>query len=435
MDFGLLGIIGYYLLLFAGSVSFGYLTLRLTFPDVRIFDRNRKLTYSLALGVGITFLAILADAALGLDAALTATGFVTILLFFSATLAVVLLKIFFHFNKQAFVTVAVPIPTPKPPSLDNSTVKKTAEELGIKAEELKMPEISSIEVKQKEKPRKGIMASILGGEKKQSKEDELISKAAEKKELDEEVLKPISITISEKRSEEKEVKEDEKTAKKIIAEAKQTEFDLMTKDLFGEGEGNSDRKAQASTSGRRHRLYEHGGKQVSVIAPKGTVDNEAFTELMNDVYTQLKQEGKVEEKKTPAAAAQGTQPKKSSSEVSMGDLFGEGERGTAAKTESTTALPQEESNPLFAQLGEISSGKPSAPAKATEPEKKMQEVKIPAEKGMGCPNCRAKNSKIIFCPYCGSGMCANCSPKIVPGKEAFVYTCPKCQEEVTVKKK
>ena len=58
-----------------------------------------------------------------------------------------------------------------------------------------------------------------------------------------------------------------------------------------------------------------------------------------------------------------------------------------------------------------------------------------AEEGMGCPYCKAKNAKIIFCPYCGSGMCANCSPKIVPAADQFTYTCPKCGEEVEVKKR
>ena len=52
-----------------------------------------------------------------------------------------------------------------------------------------------------------------------------------------------------------------------------------------------------------------------------------------------------------------------------------------------------------------------------------------------CPTCHQKNSRIVFCPYCGTGMCANCSPKVTPGPDGFTYTCPKCQEDIPVKKK
>ena len=55
--------------------------------------------------------------------------------------------------------------------------------------------------------------------------------------------------------------------------------------------------------------------------------------------------------------------------------------------------------------------------------------------GLGCPNCHQKNSKIVFCPYCGSGMCANCSPNVRLESDGFAYTCPKCGEEVHIKKR
>ncbi len=52
-----------------------------------------------------------------------------------------------------------------------------------------------------------------------------------------------------------------------------------------------------------------------------------------------------------------------------------------------------------------------------------------------CPHCGSKNSRIVFCPYCGTGMCANCSPAITPTAEGFTYQCPKCGEEVPVKRR
>ena len=74
--------------------------------------------------------------------------------------------------------------------------------------------------------------------------------------------------------------------------------------------------------------------------------------------------------------------------------------------------------------------------KPEKPNRSVELVKMEAEKGVGCPTCHSSNSKIIFCPYCGAGMCANCSPSIKPlGDGNFVYTCPKCGEEVNVKRK
>jgi len=54
---------------------------------------------------------------------------------------------------------------------------------------------------------------------------------------------------------------------------------------------------------------------------------------------------------------------------------------------------------------------------------------------MGCPSCGARNTRVVFCPYCGTGFCANCTPSLLPGADAFTYTCPKCSESVSVKKK
>lgn len=83
-------------------------------------------------------------------------------------------------------------------------------------------------------------------------------------------------------------------------------------------------------------------------------------------------------------------------------------------------------------MGAIASG--ATPAAAAKPAD-SEFVKVKAEKGMGCPSCGAKNTRVVFCPYCGTGFCANCTPSLVPGPDAFTYVCPKCSEQVTVKKK
>jgi len=84
---------------------------------------------------------------------------------------------------------------------------------------------------------------------------------------------------------------------------------------------------------------------------------------------------------------------------------------------------------IFEQLNAISSSTPQQPK--TEGDVKF--VKVPAN-GAGCPRCHASNSRIVFCPYCGSGMCANCTPLIAPKEDGFDYSCPKCGENVFVKR-
>jgi len=59
--------------------------------------------------------------------------------------------------------------------------------------------------------------------------------------------------------------------------------------------------------------------------------------------------------------------------------------------------------------------------------------KIPREKGLGCPNCGSTKSTIVYCPYCGKGFCSNCSDKIERKGELVFYGCPHCKKDVIVK--
>lgn len=191
---------------------------------------------------------------------------------------------------------------------------------------------------------------------------------------------------------------------------------------------------------------------VRVRAPAGVAEKEEFTQLVQDVYTQLsakKEEGISERfgvqeppKPTipqPSEVAPAPQAEAKPISSSMEELLGikpaaakpAAEKGAAAAAlpaaAPAAAAPAASGTPLFAQLAEIG-GKPSA-----KPEVAL--VQVEAKKGMGCPTCHSTNSKIVFCPYCATGLCANCSPKVVPKEDSIIYTCPKCGEEVPVKKK
>ncbi|MFH0970969.1 MAG: hypothetical protein V1835_00225 [Candidatus Micrarchaeota archaeon] len=166
-------------------------------------------------------------------------------------------------------------------------------------------------------------------------------------------------------------------------------------------------------------------KGMSVIGNQDVMQADNFDMLVNDVYTQLK-----ENKKEGVRANLAVAPPKETLQqaalqknaLTFDDLLGE----------SPSGKKEETGGGVMSQLASLN----EASGKKPEPQKSdIAFVKIEAEKGMGCPTCHTKNSKIIFCPYCGSGMCANCSPSIKIVEGAFIYTCPKCKEDVDVRKK
>ncbi len=222
-----------------------------------------------------------------------------------------------------------------------------------------------------------------------------------------------------------------------------------------------------------HRRYLLKG-EVKVIANREVAQKEEFGVMVQDIYSQLKTsktetsigdvlkvdapkevkqvqvakpvriEGKKEEKKEekPTSAVAIT------SGVSVSDILGTDLFAPTPATQATggdlfaseaASASSSAGGDIFAQLSEAASGKPSVSAQVESPaaivKSDVSFVQI-QEKDVGCPTCHSKSSKIIFCPYCSTGMCANCSPSIKPvGPGQFVYVCPKCGEEVTVKKK
>lgn len=123
--------------------------------------------------------------------------------------------------------------------------------------------------------------------------------------------------------------------------------------------------------------------------------------------------------------------------LSLADLLGVEKPAEAAPSAAGAAAP---AAGLFAELEALAGGKKGEAKEEVKEGKKESEkgemtfVKMQAP-GVGCPTCHAKNTKIIFCPYCGTGLCANCAASIKTTPEAFIYTCPKCGEEITIKRK
>lgn len=226
----------------------------------------------------------------------------------------------------------------------------------------------------------------------------------------------------------------------------------------GSGEGGM-RSASGEMDSRGRRLYlvkknsreerysppagREGPKEIAVSAPPELAEQEGFDTMVKDVYTQLKAgSAKADAPVVAVPPSRGAQAEKKAEpqEKAKPGLFG----GTApASIEVPPSLPAPSpqsglpgTRDLFGELAAVASVKEPAPqGKAPGRTEQVQFVEMQRERGMGCPNCRAESTRIVFCPYCGSGMCANCSPNIRPEEDFFVYTCPRCGEEINVKKK
>ena len=205
--------------------------------------------------------------------------------------------------------------------------------------------------------------------------------------------------------------------------------DLAKPDLKGGKPGMVKRRYMMSSEGKQ--------QDVSVIASKNATEKENFDVLVADVYSELKTAQREESLRSklsvnapPKTPASGESPAGLSSSLSKEDLFGKpassaGEKASPGPASDAPTGTAAAPSALFQQLRDLEQKK----------ESRIEFVKVQAEKEMGCPTCHAKNARIIFCPYCGKGLCANCSPKVKPSADKFVYTCPNCQEEVEVKRK
>jgi hypothetical protein len=189
-------------------------------------------------------------------------------------------------------------------------------------------------------------------------------------------------------------------------------------------------------------------KEIKVTAAPEVAEQEGFDTMVKEVYSQLKANPTNAGAKilsvppTSNTTGQNDQPPAPSSlfgttnnqarppvgSLNQGDAKPPQIPSTAQPAGGDQALERD----LFKELNKVSGNPPNKPSARTE---QVKFVEIPREKGMGCPNCREQTTRVVFCPYCGSGMCANCSPNIRPEGDFFIYTCPRCGEEINVSKK
>ncbi|MFH0922870.1 MAG: hypothetical protein V1811_02310, partial [Candidatus Micrarchaeota archaeon] len=418
----LAGVGAYYAFVLLGSVSFGYILLRLTYPDIRVGSREQKLGFSGLAGAGVVLAAVAVDYLLSPTAFLAASGLFPIIAFLFLLAGFFGLKTIMAVFSPKFLVVGVPASQQvQEPDLKTS---------GISSEVVEPP-MPQVVV------QNGLRQPVVVSSKARAEEvrKQLVDQQVKKGELD--------------------VSRDSKAELEELKKAGEADFDVMVRDLkIAPAILIPDSPVEGDS---RHRLYlrrpkSESRKQIveedfSLLADastsksrgsqRGAVEKlgqqspkteEDFGLLVQDVYSQLKSQktdegvkAKILVQEPPKPEVRRGKPVEKPPEptLSMNDLFGEAAGPTPKQQAEGEAKPVEDANPLFAQLNQISS-----PQKPSD----VSFVKMPAEEISGCPRCHSKNSRVVFCPYCGAGMCANCTPLVKPVEGGFDYTCPKCSE-------
>lgn len=512
MDFmSLLGIAFYYLFFLVGSVTVGYFVLRVSYPEVRTYDANRKLVVSGMLGLVVVFLSYITNIFFfGVDRFLNLDSYVEIFTILYSVVFFVVFRYYYSFTPK-FITIAIPVRTGEPkvqvkeekrsvaekrPSLDELKKEVAGREVEIniplKTEEFKREGVEglkrevlgeaskSIEVPLKqdiEIPLKQESSSKFSPRFKDElpvkKEEKPVVKKEEKpltakKEAKEIISQPVvqkkQVGQPQKEPQKEELQKSEFKFQKEekpqkIEEVKQGGFKFQKKEEKpktpdeAEIEGilkdvvkETVEEAQGKVipKHRRYLLTPEQKEKVKVIASSDMAGKEEFQALVQDVYEELrktKTEGEVQ-KITPNVPAEPV-VKKEEKPVVKKEEKREKRREKEEKPVEALSLSdvlgaeggekkEEKPSGLFAQLSGITEGVETG---GKVKESSSEFVKVESESGMGCPNCHAKNTRIVFCPYCGGAMCTNCSPQIKIEGDKFIFTCPHCGEEVSVKKK
>ncbi len=488
-----LAAVAYYAFLFVGGIGFGYFAMRLTNPDSRLMPPTQKLGASALYGFTLFAIAFAVDYFVSGEARFfEATGFLPVTLFFTVLLVVFFFKAINALSKPQYLVVGVPAvktppaqmdfdkslalmpkaqavqkteerpkmrdvsfreimlpaakqaaqpvakPVPQQPALapQASKLPQAQEKLPFEMQKPKGESLSPIELqfepraKTAEKRAGGAkeffegIRTALGFQKKgEGKEERIPVREAVKPPVQQKkggALAPL-------------VREDIPVRESELKKIKEVELEELARDISGEEKTGEETPALH----RRYMEKQPAGeeKEKEKQKEREASPEEEFETMVQEVYNQLqlsKTRVQVGDnlKLSPPPAEAGVQEK----------AFGQTavQPATAAATTaapsslfSTEVPAQQTAQPssIFEQLNAISSSTPQ-PQK-TEGDVKF--VKVPAN-GAGCPRCHASNSRIVFCPYCGSGMCANCTPLISPKEDGFDYSCPKCGENVFVKK-
>ncbi len=508
-----LAAVAYYAFIFAGSITMGYLFLRLTHPEVRTLPKKQKTRNAFLAGAGFLALTIAVDAVMNgfenvarvnsftpLIASLLA-GFTFVLFNLATNLKTRPLVVGVRIPKNrervarglAYVEEVIVKPVSAPPLVARELIEKVEKEKPAAGPMKTEKTEKSVHEKLEELKRAGVIRVEKPAVEKPALEKPVIEKPPVIEKLGEEkpLLAPATLAPATQAPTKPtaaptttlQVKKPgffarlfggkPKTKPKTLAttppatpaKKEETEIEVIIKELgLVQEKPAVARAARAATtapaaaaakqtappSGERHRLYLHAKEAAEKQKTGGVSDQkerEEVSAFVKDVYAQLKAEQKPEglrekvgvrqPKKELRERAREAREAKAAEEkpLSLADLLGT-EKPTEAPTPAGAGAP---ASGLFAELEALAGGKKEEKKEEAKAGKKDKETELVFVKmqapGVGCPTCHTKNTKIIFCPYCGTGLCANCATSIKTTPEAFIYTCPKCGEEITVKRK
>jgi len=206
-------------------------------------------------------------------------------------------------------------------------------------------------------------------------------------------------------------------AKRVLENARELEVETILGDL------QLDYPAAMSQpeSGRHRRLY------LAARNPPSTTEEK---QIVEDVYLSFHDAAEANKKKEDSKAQK--------TPALLKDEFPDTTPIPSVSPSGKSAPPVKAGTPGSVTMADLfgePKSKPQASPKSVFAQMEKPVTSVPVAQAQVCPTCKQKNSRIVFCPYCGAGMCANCSPKVTPGPDGFTYTCPKCQEDIPVKKK
>jgi DNA-directed RNA polymerase subunit RPC12/RpoP len=375
---------------FIGSVSWGYVVLRLSWPDVRVMDATSRMGLSGIVGfAGV--IAAFAVSTIRFEYFFAAMTAVFSALFFVSRTAT---------QAQYAGTIRVGIPLPA----------GAAQRMQAPAEGGRVKFVIPIAGAQLESAAEAIAAQKPAEAAVGRAAEAIIIPKPEKPQSINIPLRSEAAPVFKPSAEGRALIESEKRAIKDI------EIEMELKDFYemgGSKESLQEVQQPAAATAQR------GRRRMWMYSQKPAVQSHVneFGDMVSDIYTQLRVTKKGTSAKdivTPSAGG----AESAASPLTLEDIAG-------TKGEAQPEKPAETS--VFSQLEGIASG-----AKSEKSVGKFFD--LPAERGMGCPTCRTKNIRVAFCPYCGTGMCANCSPRVNATGDELKYACPKCGEEISVKK-
>ncbi|MEM0372783.1 MAG: hypothetical protein QXO69_03040 [archaeon] len=374
-----------YALAFLGSVSFGYLIMRFGMPDTRILPKQIKL--GVASIAGFVLFAI--------SAFIAYFVFTPIYLYFILPLITALALAFIHVRDTFFspktVRVAIPVARIAPVAVP---AKAPEMALKAKAEKRKAREIPAI----KEEGKKPLTTFVSRIEETQASEkigaiQKSMERAVEAPERlrahEEEYVRPAGSPYVARREERQ--KKREAAEKPAPAPEKPAQPSIPAPSPAVTVQPSA---AAPAAESRRERYLRRRGELVEQAKADMTKPAESAPLPI------------VPEEEVNLEVGEG---------LDLSDLQSVSDLSELSSEEGLVGLES-----VDVSLGDLAG---------------LSEIEnVPKERGMSCPHCGSKKTTIVYCPYCGKGLCSNCADKVHSEGNLTFYECPTCKKEVIVKK-